>query len=231
MATKYYKSGTTQHTSRVNKEIDIAKKYNREGANLRIYNFPNVNNVRDLSKEYKRLAKVADSRLRNLEVLRHKQGFESVDTFAYARALYDIQSIVGGKKRFDVKPSTNYNTLVAQVNAVLSFLNSPTSTTKGIKITYQNKADAINNEYGTNYTWQDFARLHRSGSFKKFDKMYGSKTALRTIGILQHDKDYLIELLNKEGIKYNPSSVGNDDILNLLNKGVNVIDIEQHSRG
>lgn len=143
----------------------------------------------DLTKEYNRLAKQANKRLRNLERLKNEKGFENVDKYAYARAMKDIKSqrINTSEKRFkaNLKGNENINTVRAMLNDVETFLNSPTSTKKGIIETYQKRADTINEKYGMSLSWQEFESFINSETWQKMNNAYGSKTALEVAGKLQ----------------------------------------------
>lgn len=159
---------------------------------------------------FHRLAKAADTRLTRLEqaaggyvvtkgkekgkVYGPKQGFESVLSYAYKQAMYDIRSLSGdrGGKRFNtaVKKnkdgSLNQAMLHAKINAVKRFLEAPTSMTSKIEESYQKRADTLNATYGTKFTWQEMGRFFESAAYDKLRVMnYGSDFILKAVGEMQ----------------------------------------------
>lgn len=154
----------------------------------------------DLYKEYKRLAKRADERLRSLERASGREGYRDITRYAYSRAQYDIRAFTGQDKafgRFDVKPvggtaGEKYNMLQKMMASVKTFLNSETSTIgpakgpegqrlEGIRGIYEKRAQTTNEEYGTSFTWQNMATYWLSGLGEKMNAKYGSKTALAMV--------------------------------------------------
>lgn len=148
---------------------------------------------------YKRLAKVADQRLVRLEELAGmregkpgKPGFEKVTSYAYDRAMRDLE-IYGGGKRFNTKPPLNKdgtvdNRLLSEKLADMrAFLSAPTSTKQGITDVYQRRADTINKKFDTNFTWADLADYYRSGdaNLKLKNKVVNSDIMLRAVGLIQ----------------------------------------------
>lgn len=147
---------------------------------------------------YKRLAKVADQRLVRLEKLAEKQGFESVTQYAYKAAARELTLNFGAnpdRPRFNTKlPTTSKGEIITELYnerlAVLKdFLTSPTSTKGGIVDVYQQRADTLNDRYGTQLSWQDMADFFESGQAERLFKEYGSKTVLKAIGTIQNMKD------------------------------------------
>lgn len=148
---------------------------------------------------YRRLAKVADQRLVRLEQLSGQEGFTGVTKMAYARAINDIVKMFGGVNRFNVKPPEDRRTFNEKIMAMRYFLESPTSTKGGIIEIYQNRADALNKKYGTDFTWKDLADYFGKGQADKLTKDgYGSKTSLYAIGMIKNTQKELVT-----GIKQN----------------------------
>ena len=160
---------------------------------------------------YKRLAKVADQRLVRLEELAGerpgkpgKPGYEKVTSYAYDRAMRDLE-IYGGGKRFNTKPPLNKdgtvdNRLLSEKLAdIRTFLSAPTSTKQGITDVYQRRTDTINKKFGTNFTWADLADYYRSGdaSLKINDKVINSDLLLRAIGLIQKADSQVVKDLKK----------------------------------
>lgn len=147
-----------------------------------------------LVKEYKSLAKKADQRLVRLERLSTQKGFENVTKFAYNRAMKDIQYWSGaGASRFNRDIPRNIKSLRARISDVKHFLeDTKTSTKRDIMRTFQGRANAINNKYGTNMKWDDLAGFFESKKWEDMSRQYGSKTAMKAIGEIQ---------TNEKGIK------------------------------
>ena len=140
---------------------------------------------------YTRLAKMADQRLVRLEALSKQEGFENVKKYAYAAAIRDIQSYGGASKamRFNTKPPEDATLFHEKIMDMKRFLSAPTSSKAGIAQTYEARAKTINDKYGTNFTWEDLADFFQSGDADRIFKEYGSKTALRAIGLIQYTED------------------------------------------
>lgn len=140
---------------------------------------------------YRSIAKAADQRLVELERLAKKKGFEDVTNWAYAKAQRDIRGMFGeNATRFNRKipEDVNLNTLYKDINKVLNFLNAPTSSISGITEVYDKRANTINTRYDTNLDWSTVGHLFESVMWKKVNSKYGSKTALKALGVIQSNK-------------------------------------------
>ncbi len=157
-------------------------------------NFAQKSGETDL-QYYRRLAKQADQRLVRLEGYQHDRNFANVTQWAYARAQEDISKWSGpDARRFNTAPPMKQaggkavideTRLRSKIQDIKAFLESPTSTKKGITQVYKNRVDTINQKYGTNFTWQQFAKFTESETFQKLDWEYGSKTIMKAIGTIQ----------------------------------------------
>lgn len=160
---------------------------------------------------YHRLAKVADQRLVRLEEaagLRKgkagEPGFEKVTTYAYDRAMRDLE-VYGEGKRFNTKPPLNKdgtvdNRLLSEKLAdIRAFLSSVTSTKGGIKTVYEQRAQTINDKFGTNFTWTDLADYYRSGDATKKinDRVVNSDLMLRAVGLIQRADAEVVKDMKK----------------------------------
>ena len=150
-----------------------------------------------LEHYYRRLAKTADQRLVRLERYGEEDFFHTAKQWAYARAVQDIKKWrQPGEKvdmfRFNTKPPKDTEDLLAKINDIKTFLEAPTSTKKGITDVYKKRADTINKKYGTKFTWQSLAKFYTSGEAELWEAKFGSKTALKTIGIIQNKKDKIM---------------------------------------
>lgn len=153
----------------------------------------------ELIKDYKRLAKSADARLRKLEKNIYRKGFEAITQYAYARAMKDIGRGEGG--RFDVKVSNlTYNAILGKMNDVRRFYRSESSNITGVRNIYIRNAEAFNEKFGTNFTWQQLAQLFNkdTGLYSKIttkDSELGSPRIVRAIAIMQNNKDKILEAI------------------------------------
>ena len=161
-----------------------------------------ANQRREYLKDfYKQKAKAADQRLVNLESLAKKQGYREVTQWAYRQAMRDIRAEWGeDAKRFNRKIPDNLNSIYKDINRVLNFLESPTSSKKGIDEIYNKRAQTINERYGVDVSWSNVGDLFNSILYEKVSKQYGSKTALKAIATIQANKKDVTKAL-KEGRK------------------------------
>lgn len=160
-----------------------------------------------LEKEYRKLAKRADQRLVRLEQLAKSPEYSGVLNFAYRKAQRDIRAWSGeSASRFNTKPPSNTNQLKAKIADIKRFLESASSTigktkeTKGIKEIYQDRADTINERYGTDFNWRDLARLFESNLYKKIKSKddYDSKTEMQTIANISANFDEVKQAIKKD---------------------------------
>lgn len=161
---------------------------------------------------YRKAAKVADQRLVNLEALSKKKGYKEVTGWAYAQAQRNIRGMFGeDAKRFNRKIPDNLNSIYKDINKVLDFLQSPTSSKSSIDEIYNKRANTINERYGTNIDWSTTGHLFESTLWKKVNSKYGSKTALKAIGQIQ-----LKEKKIKKALKeHKPISITISDNVNV----------------
>lgn len=151
----------------------------------------------ELLKEYKTLAKKADRRLRTLEeAAADREGFKPATQWAYASAMKDIEHRFGeGANRFDrvLPEKTSKAGIEAAINEVKSFLDKNTSTITGIKSVYKDRADQLNEIYGTDFKWQDMANFFNSGTFDKLNNKYGSDLVFVMIAQKQKQPEQIIQ--------------------------------------
>ena len=159
-----------------------------------------------LQQYYRRLAKTADQRLVRLESYEHDKYFKPAIQWAYAKAQKDIQKWQNKgpedkQLRFNTAPPKGEEQLLAKINDIKSFLQSPTSTKQGIINVYKKRADTLNRKYGTQFTWQSLAKYYESGQAEAWDAKFGSKTALKTIAQLQKQDKKVKEAIKKAEAK------------------------------
>lgn len=143
----------------------------------------------DLLKQYKRKAKLADQYMRRLEKLSASdKAYKGVINYAYARARHDIETWSGkGAKRFDTKAPKKLQSLRAKLRDIERFLQSPTSTKRGIDRIYIKRAQTMKERYGVSGNWEDMVKYYNRGLNEKMDRAYGSRTALRAVGRIQQN--------------------------------------------
>lgn len=156
---------------------------------------------KELMADYKRLAKSADRRLRALEGAQYKKGFEAITQYAYKRAMHDIGR--GERGRFDISvKDKTYNEIVGMMNDVRRFYQSPTSTITGTREVYVRNAEKFNENFGTNFTWQQLAVLFDkdTGLYEKVtngDNKLGSPRIVRAIAIMKRNKKKVLNAIEK----------------------------------
>ena len=133
---------------------------------------------------YKRLAKVADQRLRRLEDLKGVEGYENAWKWAYKSAQKDIEKW-GGGKRFDTAPPSDQRQLKAKINDIKAFLGAKTSTKSGIINVYKKRAATWNEKYKTNVTWEDLAKYYSKGINEKLERDMNSDVVNKAIAVIR----------------------------------------------
>lgn len=184
-----------------------------------------------LEQEYKRLAKLADQRLRALEAYKHDKHFGGILSYSYKSALADIKYYSGeGAKRFDTAAPANRKTFERKINDILKFLNSPTSTKRGVLNMYKKRTATINERYGTNFTWQELAQYFNDNVGSDLAKKTNqtSATILKAIGVLQKKSAEIKKEIEESNAthKHVPDAEVNDYIYNsLAENGISLKDL------
>lgn len=184
------------------------RKYEHDYKSIESYDIEQREGETDM-QYYRRLAKVADQRLVRLEALSYEKGFKGVRKMAYARAMQDLK-IFGGGKRFNTAPVKDAEGKIdrrlfnEKIMAMRYFIQSPTSTRTGIIETYQKRAEELNKNHGTNFTWKDLADYFGKKQNEKLMSATsaGSKTVLLAIGKITTLTKDLREKLSK-GVEMN----------------------------
>lgn len=188
-------------------------------------------NIETLRKEYKALAKRADQRLVRLEKAESDQHYQNVTKWSYAKAQKDIKSVFGeGHNRFNLKlpEEMTERQLQASINKVKSFLESPTSTKIGIKHVYQDRAKTMNEQFGMNLTWQQWANVLESGAWEAMDKKFGYRTAVEKMknDISKKKNQKVSDTVKKNGNVKVSNDILNDVITDMLSvSGVDIGDL------
>ena len=148
---------------------------------------------------YKRLQQTADKRLERAEKYSTQEFFKPAMKWAYAKAQQDIKRFNGaGSTKFGKTLPKTEAGIRSKINAMITYLQSPTSTKMGIISVYKKRADKINKNFGTKFTWQSLAKYFESGEAKKWEDKFGSRTALKTIAQLQKNKKEIIKKIEEE---------------------------------
>lgn len=167
---------------------------------------------------FKRLAKMADQRLVRLEEAEGMRGkpaqpkYEGAYKFAYNRALEMMDE---GQIRFNQKiPKPGTFEWRERVNEMQRFLKSPTSTKSGINM-IQAATKSINDKYGTNFKWHEFASFIESGDFEKLKQTYGSDVILRAMGKIQSAEEKIKKGLDEhsKSMKRSPADDVAEEIM------------------
>lgn len=138
----------------------------------------------DLIQLYNMLSHRADQRLVELEKQSLKYGYGDILSYSYRKAMWDINLIRGeGSKRFRTASSKSWDvrTLKANINRVNEFLESDTSTIKGVKSIEKKRLQSFNKSTGLNLTREEFIRFVESKQFEKMINLYGSSQIGRVV--------------------------------------------------
>ena len=153
----------------------------------------------ELMAEYRRLSKRADQRLVRLEKLAESgdTNYQGVLLYSYKKAAQDAKKwgSTGERPRFNIKPPETTGEIKAKIKDIEAFLESPTSTKKGITDVYKKRAETFNKRFGKKgdrpVTWQELANFYKSDQAKALDKRYGSRTIARAVRIASNAKSKL----------------------------------------
>jgi hypothetical protein len=175
----------------------------------------NMATYKELLRTYKRKAKLADDYMRRLEKLsKEDRQYRGVLQFSYARARRDIDPWSGkDAKRFDTKPPRTKQGLEAKIRDIERFLESPTSTKRGIKKYYQERAKTMSERYGVSANWEDMHNFYSRGIFEEMDRRFGSRTALVAFGKIQKNAREIKKALKESSVdKYVASEFDGEDL-------------------
>lgn len=113
-----------------------------------------VDSYKKLQQENRRLAKLANSRMRALEKA-------NLDMASYNRAYTYLQN--SGLTRFSTKlaPPTDYKGMVNQLSELVTFINAKTSTVAGARTALNAKMDKLEEFTGKHYDYDQRVRLGR----------------------------------------------------------------------
>lgn len=177
--------------------------------------------LKELQDAYKKEAKRADQRMRELERRSTTEEFKAAMKWAYARAQDDLSALFGeGVTRFDrkIKDRRKLNKAMA---AVTAFLNAPTSTiregkelrgiggTLGIIDLYEKRKDQFNawidkniarkdRSKRFNFTTETFRDFVQSQEYQKARESYGSAVLLKVVANRMKQRNKIAKMIREE---------------------------------
>lgn len=194
----------------------------------------------DLASQYTKLARKANTRLRNLEAYSHDKGFENIKSLAYKNAMHDIEirqdpndKKVRKRYKETFAPGLTQMQQIARIQDVLRFLNSVSSTKQGIQQVYQKGINTLNAKYpGLDMTWQEMARLQENGvldslkakiaaSDSMWEVIVNQRRSMKELQKILEDVRGKDEIPDEELEKI-ASILGRDDITEDQVKGINI---------
>lgn len=172
-------------------------------------------------KEFRKLAKRADQRLRELERLQNQEGFNNVTNWAYRKAMRDIKHWSGeGRTTFNRDAPKNLNSLRAKTRDIENFLNMASSTKTGIMKTYKKRADTLNKRYGTSFNWEDLGNIFDNKEENIIYQKAGGKSYLKAVNYLnQNEKEIMRQLMSGENVTVRTGNAKvNQTVRNILDQ-------------
>lgn len=157
-----------------------------------------VDSYKKLQKENRRLAHLANSRMRQLERA-------NLDMNAYNRAFTYLQN--QGKRRFStvLAPSTDYKGMVNQLSELVTFINAKTSTVAGARKALNDKMDKIEEFTGNHYNYEQRLTL---------GKLLGTDSISTLLREVRGDSGDVIEVLEELAL----NDVDQKEIASIIDK-------------
>ena len=157
----------------------------------------NIDAFKSELKEFQKLAKRADERLRNIrDNYSKRKGFENMINWAYKKAMRDIKHWSGNDATtFNQGASKlSLNQLRAKKHDVEEFLNAPTSKISSTVDLYQRRADTINERYGTNFSWEELGTVFEDKENNTFYQK-GGISYVEAVGYMKDNEEALLQSL------------------------------------
>lgn len=173
---------------------------------------------KQLKQQYIKEARLANERLRAMEKLAKKQGFENVTQYAYRVAMRDIKKYStarGRGDRFTIPKNTNQ--LERALKDVRKFNEAKTATRRGVISLYKQDAVNFNKTFGTNYTWQELKVVLDDVNWEELKEQYGSPVLVKviksmtrkTLGLDKKEKSKVINQVDSS-LKKHKNVLGNE---------------------
>ena len=172
--------------------------------------------LKELQDAYKKEAKRADQRMRELERRSNDPQYKAALDWSYARAQDDLSALFGEDvTRFDRKIQDRRK-LNKAMAAVKAFLSSDTSTigkgkalrgigeTQGIVEMYDKRATAFNDWIAKNtktdfqFTTEQFQDFVQNQKYQKMRQKYGSDVILQRVSNRMKNKNNIARMIQKE---------------------------------
>ena len=157
----------------------------------------NIDAFKSELKEFQKLAKRADERLRQIkDNYSKRKGFENMINWAYKKAMRDIKHWSGNDATtFNQGASKlSLNQLRAKKHDVEEFLNAPTSKISSTVDLYQRRADTINERYGTNFSWEELGTVFEDKENNDFYQK-GGISYVEAVGYMKDNEEALLQSL------------------------------------
>ena len=161
-----------------------------------------VDSYEYLQRENRRLAKLANRRLRELE----KAGY---DMFAYDRAFTYLRNHDLRRFSLQLAPSTDWRGMVTQLSELITFVNAKTSTVAGARATLNAKIDKISEYTGTIYTDQQRIQLGR---------LLGSDSVSSLLREVKGGSEEVLDFLEEAAFKDSNANDNIDAIKSIIDK-------------
>lgn len=180
---------------------------------------------------YRRLAKQANQRMTRLEDLAQSDDrFSSVLKYSYAKAQREARALKGSAApkskqshrgyRFTETTLKNLNNqqIETRIKSVKEFLQSPTSNKADITTYYKQRAETMNKNWGTDFSWETLAKYYESGLSDKLKSKFESDGALQVIAALQKTPKEVIDKLESvdDLIKYVPDDIVRESVFEAI---------------
>ena len=157
----------------------------------------NIDAFKNELREFKKLAKRADERLRQIrDNYSKRKGFENMINWAYKKAMRDIKHWSGDDATTFNQGASNLSLsqLRAKKHDVEEFLQAPTSKISTTIDLYQRRADTINDKYGTSFSWEELGTVFEDKENNEFYQK-GGVSYLQAVGYMKDNEEALLQSL------------------------------------
>ena len=142
--------------------------------------------------EYRRAVERVNKQLYRLEKHYAKTG-ENLMATAYSGVQRDIKSFFGEQKRFSKSMPATLRDYQKRMNAINRFYSKPSATITGMQNIYGKRAQSWSKIMGAKITSEQMKNVFESGLYKELTDLYGSKTALKKLGMIERQKSRIMQ--------------------------------------